>query len=118
MPHFQTGEVPHGFAFEDDGTLIHHKHAILLAVPRANQSGTWGDLWLLFGSAWGDVKLGVSFYDGTAWSGVQPWDVPDGGPRTGQKLPAGTEKIAIGRWRKSQNDRLDDNPVSWLIEYV
>jgi hypothetical protein len=118
MPHFQTGEVPHGFAFTETGGLIHYKHTILLAVPRANQTGTWGDLWLLFGSAWGDVKLGVSVFSGTAWGGVQPWDVKDNGPRTGKKLPAGAEKIAIGRWKQSAGDRVDDNPVSWVLEYL
>ncbi|WP_276314385.1 hypothetical protein [Streptomyces sp. WAC 01529] len=44
MSSFQNGEIPHGFAFYENGGLIHYKHTILLSVPQANQGGAWGDL--------------------------------------------------------------------------
>ncbi|MFD4483494.1 hypothetical protein ACFWPU_46425 [Streptomyces sp. NPDC058471] len=118
MPYFQTGEVPHGFAFDENGGVIHYKHTIILAVPAANQGTRWGDLFLSFGTAFADAKLGVSVHDGNKWSGIEPWDIPDAGGRVAKKLPTGSQKIAIGRWKKSAGDSVDDNPVSWLIEYL
>jgi hypothetical protein len=118
MPHFQTGEIPHGFAFDENGGLIHYKHTIILAVPCANQANVWTDLYLSFGCAWDDVKLGVSVHDGNKWSGVQPWDIKDNAGRLAKKLPVGSQKIVIGRWKRSGGDSVDDNPASWLIEYV
>ncbi|MFF1694927.1 hypothetical protein ACFVXC_15025 [Streptomyces sp. NPDC058257] len=118
MPHFQHGEIPHGFTFDENGGLIHYKYSIVVAAPGANQKDVWGDLYLSFGCAFADVKLGVSVHDGNKWSGVQPWDITDAGGRLAKKLPAGSQKIAIGRWKKSGGDSVDDNPASWLIEYV
>lgn len=119
MPHFQSGEIPPGFTYTETGTEIHYRNALLLTVPQANQPGdVWGDLWLSFGSAWGDVKLGVNHHDGTSWSGVTAWDIPESGSRVARQLPSGTQKISIGRWKTGPADRLDNLPAGWLIEYL
>ncbi|WP_159048051.1 hypothetical protein [Streptomyces sp. WM6378] len=72
---------------DENGGLIHYKYAIVVAVPGANQAGTWGDLFLSFGCAFADVKLGVSVHDGNKWSGIQPWDVKDAAGRLVKNLP-------------------------------
>lgn len=117
MPSFQTGQVPHGFAFNETGGLIHYKYTILVATPPAN-SNPYGDSYFTFGTAWADAKLGVSIYSGGAWGGVKIWDVKDNSPRNGEKLPAGVQKILVGRVKKSAADRDDDLPVSWLLEVL
>ncbi|GAP50231.1 hypothetical protein [Streptomyces azureus] len=115
---FQTGEIPHGFAFDERGELIHYKYGIVLAVPSANQAGWSGDMWLSFGSAWRDAKIKVNWHDGTNWSAAVDLTVTHAGGRvhTGAKLPTGTQKIAIGRVKKTLTDTEDDIPVSWLLQ--
>ncbi|MER5257458.1 MULTISPECIES: hypothetical protein [unclassified Streptomyces] len=118
MPNFQTGEIPHGFAFNEDGGLIHYKHTVTLAVPAANQANTWGDAWLSFGSDWADVRLRVAVHDGKIWALVKNWDIKAASGRLAEKLPAGAQKISIGRVKTSGTDSVDDAPVSWLLEYL
>ncbi|MFE7968231.1 hypothetical protein ACFU0X_35255 [Streptomyces cellulosae] len=115
---FQTGTIPAGFTLDEAGKLIHYKNGIVVAVPRANQSGWSGDAWLTFASAWGDVLLKVSWHDGTRWSGYQDFLVKKDDGRIGPsaKLPQHAQKIAIGRAKKNANDTEDDIPVSWLFE--
>ncbi|MEU9337220.1 hypothetical protein AB0D49_29350 [Streptomyces sp. NPDC048290] len=86
-------------------------------MPPPN-AGPWGDAWLSFGSAYADVKLGVSIYAGNTWNGVTPRLVPDNGRRLGERLPADTQKVVIGRMKKDATDSADDLPVSWLLEYL
>ncbi|MFB7013596.1 MULTISPECIES: hypothetical protein [unclassified Streptomyces] len=112
---FQLDQIPHGFAFTETGGLIHYKHTIILTVPPPN-AGPWGDSWLSFGCAFADTKLGVSIYANGTWSGVTPRNVPDGGNRLGERLPAGTQKVVIGRMKKNSADSEDDTPVSYLLE--
>ncbi|MEU9618683.1 MULTISPECIES: hypothetical protein [unclassified Streptomyces] len=114
---FQLGEIPHGFAFTETGGLIHYKYTIILTVPPPN-AGPWGDSWLSFGCAWADTKLGVSIYTGSSWGGVTPRTVPDNGNRLGERLPAGTQKVVIGRMKRDGGDSADDVPISWLLEYL
>lgn len=115
---FQLGEIPPGFAFTESGELIHYKYGIVLSVPLANQAGWSGDLWISFGSAWADAKIKVNWHDGSNWSTAQDLNVTSAGGRvhTGAKLPANTQKIAIGRVKKSATDTEDDIPVSWLLQ--
>ncbi|AQU70091.1 hypothetical protein [Streptomyces niveus] len=118
MAQFQLGDVPHGFAYNADGSLIHYKHVILLAAPAANQSGVWGDSWLSFGSDWADVKLRVAVHDGSAWVWVKHIDVVAANGRIAQQLPASAQKISIGREKKSASDFVDNAPVGCLLELL
>ncbi|MDG4857105.1 hypothetical protein P8605_02845 [Streptomyces sp. T-3] len=118
MPQFQTGEIPHGFAFHEDGGLIHYKHTITLASPCANQAGTWGDVWLSFGSDWADVRLRVAVHDGKIWTLIKNVDIVAASGRLAEQLPAGAQKISIGRVKQSATDSVDDAPVSWLLEVM
>ncbi|MFF3847930.1 hypothetical protein [Streptomyces sp. NPDC002328] len=115
---FQAGEIPPGFAFTESGALIHYKYGIVVSVPMANQAGWSGDLWISFGAAWGDARIKVKWHDGTSWSTDKNLDVLHAGGRinTGAKLPANTQKVAIGRVKKSATDTEDDIPVSWLLQ--
>lgn len=117
MSQFQVGEVPPGFSFTENEVFIGYKNALVLAVPQANQVNAWGDLWLSLGSGWADAQLVVNYHTDAGWSTVETWEVNQGGPRVFKKLPAGTQKIAIGRRKKNANDTEDDIPVSWLLEY-
>jgi len=118
--HFQTGEVPHGFVINESGGLVHYEYAIVLAVPNPNQgNGTvWGDGYLSFGSDWADVRLRVALHNGTTWSVVKNGDIVAGDARLAEKLPAGTQKVSIGRVKKSAADMVDDAPVGWLLEFL
>ncbi|MFI6510985.1 hypothetical protein ACIBCT_25555 [Streptosporangium sp. NPDC050855] len=120
MQVFQTGEIPHGFAFTENGALIHYKYAVVLAIPMANQPSWSGDGYLSFGSDWADVRLRVAIHDGTTWSAVETIDVLAGGPRVNfgsSKLAALAHKISIGRVKTGPNDTVDDAPASWLLQY-
>lgn len=66
----------------------------------------------------GDAKIKVNWHDGSNWSAAVDLDVTHAGGRVsnGAKLPTSTQKIAIGRVRKSANDFEDDIPVSWLLQ--
>ncbi|MFD4859728.1 hypothetical protein [Streptomyces atratus] len=116
MATFQLGDVPHGFAYNEDGNLIHYKHVILLATPAANQSGVWGDSWISFGSDWAETRLRVAVHDGSAWVWVKHIDVKPAVGRIVQQLPPGTQKISIGREKKTAGDFVDNAPVGWLLE--
>ncbi|MGW7244085.1 hypothetical protein [Streptomyces sp. NPDC054804] len=110
------GELPDwrdspGFAFTESGGLIHYKYGIVLAVPAANQAGWSGDMWISFASAWADARIKVNWHDGSNWSTQAGGRVHDGA-----KLPTSTQKIAIGRVKKSASDTEDDIPVSWLLQ--
>ncbi|MEV0149771.1 MULTISPECIES: hypothetical protein [unclassified Nonomuraea] len=121
MQVFQTGEIPHGFAFTENGALIHYKYAIVLAIPMANQPTWSGDGHITFGSDWADVRLRVAIHDGTNWGTPQTINVPAAGPRVGvgvgAKIPALAHKISIGRVKTGPNDTVDDAPASWLLQY-
>ncbi|MFD5696972.1 hypothetical protein [Streptomyces lasiicapitis] len=102
----------------ENGGLIHYKHTITLAVPAADQANVWGDAWLSFGSDWADVRLRVAVHDGKIWALVKNWDIKAASGRLAEKLPAGAQKISIGRVKTSATDSVDDAPVSWLLEYL
>ncbi|MFC4507018.1 MULTISPECIES: hypothetical protein [Streptomyces] len=116
MASFQLGDVPHGFAYNEDGNIIHYKHVILLATPTANESGTWGGEWLSFGSDWADARLRVAAHDGTSWVWVKHIDVVAANSRAVVQLPPGTQKVSIGREKKTAGDFVDNSPVGWLLE--
>ncbi|WP_369175930.1 hypothetical protein [Streptomyces mutabilis] len=86
-------------------------------MPKANQAGAWGDLWLSLGSGWADAKLRVSYYTDAGWSAYTTWDVKHDGPRVWNQLPATTLEIAIERQKRDAADAADDVPVGWLLEY-
>jgi hypothetical protein len=117
--HFQTGEIPHGFMINETGGLIHYKYGIVLAIPQPNQvsPAAWADGYLSFGCDWADVRLRVALHNGTTWTGTN-WDITVADPRVAEQLPAGTQKVSIGRVKKTTADMVDDAPVSWLLEYV
>ncbi|MCO6004506.1 hypothetical protein NE236_05885 [Actinoallomurus purpureus] len=117
MQAFQTGEIPHGFAFTETGGLIHYKYTIVLAVPMANQSGWSGDGYISFGSDWADVRLRVAIHDGQTWATVKTINITAGGIRVGDQLPASSQKISIGRVKTGPNDTVDNAPASWLLQY-
>ncbi|MGW5158440.1 hypothetical protein ACWEPN_23435 [Nonomuraea wenchangensis] len=117
MQAFQTGEIPHGFTIDENGGLIHYRYAIVLAIPMANQAGWAGEGWLTFGSDWADVRLRVAIHDGTTWTVLKTYDVTAGGPRVGDKLPASSQKVSIGRAKRSASDRADNVPASWLLQF-
>ncbi|MFE5852296.1 hypothetical protein ACFQ61_03585 [Streptomyces sp. NPDC056500] len=120
MSQFQTGEIPHGFLVNESGGLIHYKYGIVLAIPQPNQGNNtvWGDGYLSFGSDWADVRLRVALHNGTTWTVVKNWDINAAAGRLAEKLPAGTQKVSIGRAKKTATDSVDDAPVSWLLEYL
>ncbi|WP_242906333.1 hypothetical protein [Actinomadura terrae] len=117
MQAFQTGEIPHGFAINENGGLIHYRYAIVLAVPMANQGGWAGDGYISFGSDWADVRLRVAVHNGSTWTTVKTYDLTAGGPRVGDQLPASSQKVSIGRVKKGPNDTVDNAPASWLLQY-
>ncbi|MEE2042280.1 hypothetical protein Q7689_02455 [Nocardiopsis tropica] len=112
---FQLGGIPHGFAFNENGSLIHYRHVIVLATPGANQAGAGGDVWISFASDFADVRVRLAVHDGTNWS-VTNVDVPFGGGRVAQKLRPGAQKISLGQVKKSAADSVEDAPVGWLLE--
>ncbi|MEU8509701.1 hypothetical protein AB0C40_34475 [Streptomyces brevispora] len=118
MSNFQTGEIPHGFTINEGGGLIHYKHALVLATPNPNQGTVWGNAYLSFGSDWADVRLRVALHDGTTWTVVKNWDIKAADGRLAEQLPAHTQKVSIGRVKKSAADMADNIPVNWLLEYV
>ncbi|GAA1715844.1 hypothetical protein [Nonomuraea bangladeshensis] len=117
MQAFQTGEIPHGFSFDENTGLIHYRNAIVLTIPLANQGGWSGDGYLSFGSDWADVRLRVAIHNGTTWSVIKTYDLTAAGPHVGDKLPANSCKVSIGRVKRSASDRADNVPASWLLQY-
>ncbi|MFC5748368.1 hypothetical protein [Actinomadura rugatobispora] len=117
MSVFQTGQIPHGFAFTENGALIHYKYAIVLAIPQANQGNWLGDGYVSFGSDFGDVRLRMAVHNGTSWTSVKTITVTSSGLRVGEQLPAGSQKVSVGRAKAGPNDTADDIPASWLLEY-
>jgi hypothetical protein len=125
MSVFQLGELPTGFVYNENGGFIHHRYGLLLAIPQPNQdplagqtTGPWGNAYFSLASSWADVRLRVQFHDGTSWLATADWDVNQGNGRSAGQLPKGIQKIHVGRVKKNASDTVDDNPVSWLLEYV
>lgn len=118
MTIFQLGEIQQGFVYNESNGLIHYRYALILAIPSPNQTGAWNDAYISFGCSFGDVRLRVFLHNGTTWATVKNWDIIDANGRLAEKLPPGTQKVSVGRVKKSANDLLDDNPVGWLLEYM
>ncbi|MEV7797099.1 hypothetical protein AB0O68_34885 [Streptomyces sp. NPDC087512] len=116
MPSFQTEDIPHGFAFDESGKLIHPRYVrMILPPPTDGASYGWKKFSLSFGSDFDDAKVRVAVFKGTTWA-VQTYDVPAGGGRVGFTLDAGTLKVSVGRMKTSAGDRNEDTPLSWLLE--
>lgn len=117
MQAFQTGEIPHGFAFTENNALIHYKYALVLSIPYPVQAAWSTEGFITFGSAWADVRLRYAIHDGTSWGPDKNIDVTAGGNRVGEKLPDIVGKIRIGRVKTGPNDTVDDAPASWLLQF-
>ncbi|MFD0535341.1 hypothetical protein ACFQY7_17905 [Actinomadura luteofluorescens] len=63
------------------------------------------------------MRLRVAVHNGSTWTSVKNYDLTAGGNRVGDQLPASTQKISIGRVKRSSGDRADNIPASWLLQY-
>ncbi|MFI0137808.1 hypothetical protein [Streptomyces luteogriseus] len=115
MPTFQTGSLPHGFTADDTGKVVHYKDAVVVPVPPPNGGLGWKSLWFSLASDFADARIRVATFTNGSWS-FKNLEVKAGGPRVAFEVPEGTHKISLGRAMRSATDRVDDNPVSWLLE--
>ncbi|MEU3657360.1 hypothetical protein AB0E67_32155 [Streptomyces sp. NPDC032161] len=115
MPTFQTRSIPHGFTADDTGKVIHYKDAIVVPVPPPNGGLGWKRLWFSLGYDFGDGRIRVAVFMNGSWS-AKNYDVLGAGPRVGFEVTDGTEKISLGRVMRTASDRVDNNPVGWLLE--
>ncbi|MFG2940717.1 hypothetical protein [Streptomyces sp. NPDC048282] len=116
MPSFQTGSIPHGFTADETGVVFHPKNAIVVLPPPPNgPTFGWRRVYFSLGSDFGDVKIRVGIFRSGAWT-HQFLDVSSGGNRVGFTLENSTQKLSLGRVKRSASDRDDDIPVSWMLE--
>lgn len=105
------GQVPAGF-LSSAGS-----NGILIPVPPPNGGSIgWGDVYVSFGSDWGDAGLRVAIYN----SGSSSWRVVhvktlSAGPRVGFQLQQGDEKISVVREALSASDP-GTCAVGWMLE--
>ena len=104
------GEIKAGFLADGKG------NGTLVPLPPQNGGLGWGQVWLTYGSDFGDVTLRVAIYNGNsrAWR-VAEIKVPSAGGRVGVAIQDGDQKASIGRVK---NDPTDTGiwPCSWLLE--
>ncbi|MFH8977953.1 hypothetical protein [Streptomyces sp. NPDC017890] len=116
MPSFQTEDLPHGFAFDEGGKLIHPRYVRLIVPPPPNGvTFGWKKFYLSFGADFSDAKVRVGVNRNGAWT-VQTYDVTAAGYRVGFHLENDTAKVSVGRMKTSAGDRNEDTPLSWLLE--
>ncbi|MFC7900199.1 hypothetical protein ACFUV1_08590 [Streptomyces griseoincarnatus] len=116
MPSFQTEDIPHGFAFDEAGKIIHPRYVrVIVTPPPEGPTFGWKRFYLSFGASFGDAKVRVGLYKGGTWT-TQILDVTNSGGKVGLTIETGTEKVSVGRMKTSANDRDDDIPLSWLLE--
>lgn len=116
MPSFQTEDIPHGFAFDESGKIIHPRY-VRMNLPPPTDGPTYGrkKFYLSFASDFGDATVRVATFKAGAWT-TQTLSVTAGGGRVGFTLDAGTQKVSVGRMKTSAGDRNEDTPLSWLLE--
>ncbi|MEV5884307.1 hypothetical protein AB0L74_16505 [Streptomyces sp. NPDC052020] len=112
---FQTGVIPEGFAFDQDGNAIDLTKMVVVLPPPANSGLGWGSVWFSVGADFGDVRLRVATFVNGAWA-IEFWDVPRVGNRVTKTLPTNVQKISVGRAKKTGTDLANNAPVSWLLE--
>ncbi len=118
MPTFANGQVAPGFAFDGDATDPNHVQVIPVPPPNGG-AAKWGNVWFSLGTDFGDVTVRVAWFVNGNWIIKDNVVVSAAGPRVnpmGGPLPAGTEKISIGRRKASPTDTSDHIPLGYLIE--
>lgn len=106
MPVFASGEINTGAG----------ARTIILVPPANFGSAGWGNVWVSFGSDFGDAHLRVAAYvHGAGWTVINDVLIPADGDRVnpfGGPLPTATQKISVVR---AANPEV---PVGWLVEAV
>jgi hypothetical protein len=113
-----NGEIPPGFAFDHTDNWLEPNHAVPVPLPSVGHgSAGWGDAWLyLAGSSEATIRFGTHAGDAWDWHDTTV-DLSSGsvGPFA---LPQGTDKLLIGRKRRSPDDTADSGTVRWHIQYA
>ncbi|MFH8462464.1 hypothetical protein [Streptomyces sp. NPDC017991] len=116
MPTFQTEDIPHGFAFDEAGKVIHPRYVRIIAPPPPSGTGFgWKRVWLTFASDFGDAKVRVAVFKSGTWT-ARTVDVTSSGNRVGFEIESGVQKVSVGRMKTTAVDRNEDIPLSWLLE--
>lgn len=110
MPAFATGQLKDGF----DTTTI------FAPPPAAMGSAGWGEVWISFGSDFGNAHLRVAAYvHGNGWTVADDITVPAAADRVNPfngPAPHGIQKVSVRRVKTNPTDTADAIPVTWLVE--
>jgi hypothetical protein len=106
------GEIKPGFLADDRG------HGTLIPLPPQNSGAIgWGQVFLSFGSDFGDVVLRVAVYNSVsnAWRVADQVKVPSQGGRASISIQDGDQKVSVGRVKNGAADT-GAWPCSWMVE--
>lgn len=106
------GEVKPGLLADDKG------NATLIPLPPQNGGAVgWGNVYLSFGSDFGDVTLRIAVWNANtkAWRITQKVLVPAAGNRVGVIINDGDQKVSVGRVATDASDK-GTSPCGYLIE--
>jgi hypothetical protein len=106
------GDVRPGFLADDRG------NGTLIPLPPQNGGAIgWGQVFLSFGSDFGDVVLRVAVYNGPAkgWRIAEQVKVPALGDRVVVGIQDGDQKVSVGRVRAGADDT-GAWPCSYMLE--
>ena len=108
------GTVPPGF---EDPANPEHSNSLVILLPPQNGGGmNWGQVWLSFGSDFGDSKLRLGVWNdvGKYWR-VETVEVKANAGRANLWVQDGDSKVSVTRVKASASDT-GRNPIGWMIE--
>lgn len=106
------GDVKPGFVADD------RKNGTLIPLPPQNGGAIgWGQVFLSFGSDFGDVVLRVAVYNGPAkaWRVTDQLTVQALGDRVSIAIQDGDQKVSVGRVKAGADDT-GAWPCGWMLE--
>jgi hypothetical protein len=113
-----NGELAPGFAFDDAGNWIEPNHAVPVPLPNVGHgSAGWGDAWLYLAAS-SPVTIRFGSHAGDAWNWQDVTVDLSSGSAGPFALPQGTDKLLIGRKRRSPDDTADAGTARWHVQYA
>jgi GH25 family lysozyme M1 (1,4-beta-N-acetylmuramidase) len=113
-----NGDIPAGFSFDETGAWLDSTRAVAVPLPVVGAAnGQWGDAWLYLAGS-GDATIRFGAHNGGAWTWSDATVTLADGSAGPLPIKPGTDKLMIGRKRRSAGDTANAAPVRWHVQYA
>jgi GH25 family lysozyme M1 (1,4-beta-N-acetylmuramidase) len=113
-----NGDIPAGFSFDETGEWLDPTRAVAVPLPAVGPGdGQWGDAWLYLAGS-GDATIRFGAHVAGVWTWVDATVTSADGPAGPMALKPGTDKVMLGRKRRTADDTASTAPARWHIQYA